>query len=177
MRGFFLSLFGMVFPQGSDTLQNEYIEDGVEVANDSLCEENGTLDNEYVEESIEASEYSFEDEDTPEDQDTPEDRDTHKDLDEENVKDIVDLPVNGMKVGVSFPTEQSALASLRKWMDKTFCPFIQVRSTKSLEESEGKTKGRRCFLCTHGRNRESQATNLRPRQHVKFTGCKVKFNC
>ena len=107
----------MVFPQGSDTLQNEYIEDGIEVANDSLCEESDTLDNEYVEDSIEASEYSFEDEDTPEDQDTPEDRDTHKDLDEENVKDIVDLPVNGMKVGVSFPSEQSALASLRKWMD------------------------------------------------------------
>ena len=70
MRGFFLSLFGMVFPQGSDTLQSEYIEDGIEVANDSLCEESDTLDNEYVEDSIEASEYSFEDQDTPEDQDT-----------------------------------------------------------------------------------------------------------
>ena len=70
----------MVFPQGSDTLGNEFIEDGIEVANDSLCEESDTLDNEYVEDSIEASEYSFEDQDTPEDQDTREDRDTHKDL-------------------------------------------------------------------------------------------------
>ena len=90
-----------------------------------------------------------------------------------NDDDVSVENIPGPTVDMSFLTLKDATKYLRKWMEHQYCPLIKIRKEFFLEESDGQSKGRLCLQCTHGRNRKSNATYLRPTPHVKFTGCRV----
>ena len=89
----------------------------------------------------------------------------------------IDLDISDMKVGLTFDNEDIALNSIQKWTRKALCPLSKVRNQKSKVGQDGeRTKGRRCFKCCHGLNRNSRSKVVRPHQRIKNTRCQVKLN-
>ena len=82
-----------------------------------------------------------------------------------------DILKDEMKTGLLFADEESALKSILKWGELTLCPIMKARRDKTLAESGGKSRGRRCLDCPHGRSRKGKTKGERPNQSVKFTKC------
>ena len=98
-----------------------------------------------------------------------------KSLPRESSSKMIDLEVNELKLGLSFPSEEVATASIENWTYKTFCPLIKARYRKGKTGDDGeRIKGRRCFACPHSVVRNGKTTGKRPSQRVKYTGCNVK---
>ena len=70
-----------------------------------------------------------------------------------------------------FANEEVALNAILKWGELTLCPIMKARRDKTLAESGGKSRGRRCLDCPHGRSRKGKSKGERPNQSVKFTKC------
>ena len=83
------------------------------------------------------------------------------------------LEPDEMKPGLKYPSEEIAVDTILKWGEKALCPLTKARRTKSLAESGGKTRGRRCLDCPHSRSRKKGENELRPKQSYKFTKCPV----
>ena len=81
-----------------------------------------------------------------------------------------EIDIDGMKPGLKFPDEDTAVEAVLKWGEKALCPLMKARRDKGLAETEGKRRGRRCLDCPHGRNRKANR-ELRPKSSVKFTKC------
>ena len=90
--------------------------------------------------------------------------------------DIIDLEVDDMKVGVNFPTEESALMSIENWSFKSLCALAKIRYRKGKIVNGEKVRGRRCLACPHGIGRKKTGKGERPGQRVKNTNCPVKIN-
>ena len=85
------------------------------------------------------------------------------------------LPIEDMKNGIIFDTEQQGTDSVLAWAESALCPLNKARYRKPGVNARGKpVKGRRDFGCSHGRKSSSKAEQKRPWQRVKFTGCQVK---
>ena len=50
--------------------------------------------------------------------------------------EVVDIPSDGLVVGLTFKNENSAVNSILKWSNKTFCPLIKARRDKPNKETE-----------------------------------------
>ena len=90
--------------------------------------------------------------------------------------DFINIPVDGLVVGLSFENENIAVNSVLEWSKKVYCPLVKSRRAKTAAESDGKSRGRRCFECPHGKGRPPSVTGVRPKQNVKFTKCPVSIN-
>ena len=88
----------------------------------------------------------------------------------------IDIEPDDMAVGLVFPSEEVAVASIQSWSAKALCPLSRIRYQKGFEKNGEYTKGRRCYQCPHGVKRKSKATASRPAQRLKFTKCPVKIN-
>ena len=98
-------------------------------------------------------------------------------ISDDDETNCIDLDNCDMKVGLTFDNEDIALNSIQKWTRKALCPLSKVRNQKSKVGQDGeRTKGRRCFKCCHGLNRNSRSKVVRPHQRIKNTGCQVKLN-
>ena len=84
-----------------------------------------------------------------------------------------DIQDYGMKPGLIYPSEEVAVNAILKWGEKVFCPLTKARRTKSLAESGGKTRGRRCLDCPNSRSRKKGDNHLRPKQSYKYTKWKL----
>ena len=51
-------------------------------------------------------------------------------IDDQKEVDIIDLEVDDLKVGVNFPTEESALMSIENWSFKSLCALAKIRYRK-----------------------------------------------
>ena len=87
--------------------------------------------------------------------------------------DIIDLEIDDLKVGVNFPTEESALMSIENWSFKSLCALAKIRYRKGKVVNGEKVKGRRCLACPHGIGRKKTGKGERPGQRVKNTNCPV----
>lgn len=98
-------------------------------------------------------------------------------IEEATEKDVavIDIPKDGLKVGLVFENEASAVDSILNWGRKSLCPLMKSRRTKTAAETEGATRGRRTLQCPHGIYRKLKSEN-RPTQHVKFTKCPCVIN-
>ena len=84
-----------------------------------------------------------------------------------------EIEVEGMKVGLKFLNENTAVEAVLRWGEKALYPLAKARRGKGLAETGGKRRGRRCLDCPHGRNRKGGARDARPKQALKFTKCPV----
>ena len=94
----------------------------------------------------------------------------------EDPTEFIDIDAAEMAVGLVFPSDEVAVASIQNWTVKTLCPLSKIRYQKGIEKNGEYIKGRRCFQCPHGVQRKSKATAQRPSQRLKFTKCPVKVN-
>ena len=88
---------------------------------------------------------------------------------------IVDIPVDGLKPGLTFESEDSAVESITQWGRKTWCALTKTRRSKTAAETNGEGRGRRTLQCPHGVQRKIKS-EVRTKQHVKFTRCPVMIN-
>ena len=98
------------------------------------------------------------------------------DNDGQEASEIVDLEPGDMVVGLEFPSDEVAVASIQSWSAKALCPLSRIRYQKGMEKNGDYVKGRRCYQCPHGVKRTSKATASRPAQRLKFSKCPVKIN-
>ena len=92
-----------------------------------------------------------------------------------NENEIIDIPKDGLKVGLEFPNEEVAVSSLLNWGRKALCPLMKARRAKTAAETNGESRGRRTFQCPNGKQRQIKSEQ-RPKQHVKYTRCPVAIN-
>ena len=91
---------------------------------------------------------------------------------------IVDIPVDGLKPGLTFESEDSAVESITQWGRKTWCALTKTRRSKTAAETNREGRGRRTLQCPHGVQRKIKS-EVRTKQHVKFTRwliCNYKSN-
>ena len=69
--------------------------------------------------------------------------------------------INVMKVGISFPDEESAVKSVLSWGEKNLCPLAKSRRDKSYAETNGLRRGTRYLTCPHGRSRKAGENEIR----------------
>ena len=86
-----------------------------------------------------------------------------------------ELLVEDMRIGLIYPSEEVAVDAILKWGEKALCPLSKARRTKTLAESGGKTRGRRCLDCPHSRSRKKGENEIRQKQRYKFTKCPVSI--
>ena len=89
-----------------------------------------------------------------------------------------DISKDEMKPGLLFANEEVALNAILKWGELTLCPIMKARRDKTLAESGGKSRGRRCLDCPHGRSRKGTSKGvdrcskdvqkIRPHPHPTF---------
>ena len=84
---------------------------------------------------------------------------------------VTEVKPDEMKVGLVFADEETALNAVLKWGESVFFPLMKARKDKTLAESGGRTRGRRCLDCPHGRSRKGKAKEVRVTQSVKYTKC------
>ena len=87
----------------------------------------------------------------------------------------VEIEEDGMKVGLTYQDENTAVDAVLNWGAKVLCPLAKSRREKGLDESEGTKRGRRYLNCPHGRKRCTKTTGDRKSQNVKFTKCPVSI--
>ena len=85
------------------------------------------------------------------------------------------IPIDGLKIGLSFDSEDEAVTEILNWANQTFCPLSKYRREKNMAETEGTQKGRRTFRCPHGVKRKLKS-EVRKNQNVKFSRCPVQIN-
>ena len=102
--------------------------------------------------------------------------DTNNDDEGQDVFGSIDIEPDDMAVGLVFPSDEVAVASIQSWSAKALCPLSRIRYQKGFQKNGEYTKGRRCYQWPHGVKRKSKATASRPAQRLKFTKCPVKIN-
>ena len=92
-----------------------------------------------------------------------------------DVDDEVILGSQDLKVGVTFPSFDGALQSVKEWCDSNYEPFVKRSTNRGTFDDDGDRPGQIQMYCTHGIERKSKATSVRPLQRVYFTGCKARI--
>ena len=60
-------------------------------------------------------------------------------------KNLIDIPVDGLIVGLEFDNEDIAVNSIMAWSRKVFCPLVKSRRSPGLTETNGE-KGEEYIL-------------------------------
>ena len=58
---------------------------------------------------------------------------------------MIDIPVDGLIVGLEFDNEDIAVNSIMAWSRKVFCPLVKSRRSPGLTEINGGKRGRIYF--------------------------------
>ena len=93
----------------------------------------------------------------------------------ENLQLFASKDLDEIKVGLKFPDEDTAVEAILEWGEKVLCPLAKSRRNKTLAETGGKRRGRRCLDCPHGRNRKAGVREIRLKQNLKYTKCPVSI--
>ena len=77
---------------------------------------------------------------------------------EENIH----LGPEDVKVGTTFRDYDEAISSMKVWSDENFIPLVKRSTNKGTFDDDGDKPGRIQLVCTHGVERKSKATKVRP---------------
>ena len=89
---------------------------------------------------------------------------------EENIH----LGPEDVKVGTTFRDYDEAISSMKVWSDKNFIPLVKRSTNRGTFDDDGDKPGRIQLVCTHGVERKSKATKVRPCQRVYYTVKKTR---
>ena len=67
--------------------------------------------------------------------------DTNNDDEGQDVFGSIDIEPDDMAVGLVFPSDEVAVASIQSWSAKALCPLSRIRYQKGFEKNGEYTKG------------------------------------
>ena len=96
--------------------------------------------------------------------------------DENKDEEFVILYEEDVKPGLTFPTKEIAMKSLKFFFADHYHPLVVVSNGSNKKVGDPNSRGRVRFECSHGVKRKYKATSSRPVQRVNLTGCKCGLN-